>query len=227
MTGIRYRCEPSRTPRIGKPRIESASGASPVRAEVWRLAPRRLSARSAELSVPRTLTRPVRAPGGTMAHTAPAAATGAPNSVPASSGFRAQRALEGLRILIVEDDDDAREMVSIIFAHAGASVECAASAADGFRAFNDNPPQLLVSDIGMPDEDGYSLMRRIRALQCCQGGDVLAIALSAFTRPEDRMLALRAGFTLHIAKPVGPRDLVAAAATVAALIEHRGSRPNR
>src|SRR5688572_28291856 len=179
MTGIRYRCEPARKPRIGKPRIESASGAAPVRAEDWRLAPRRLSARSAVLSVPRTLTGPVRAPGGTMAHTAPAAAAAAPSSAPASSGFRTQRALEGLRILVVEDDDDAREMVSIIFVHAGALVDCAASAADGFRVFYANPPQLLVSDIGMPDEDGYSLMRRIRALQCCEGGDVLAIALSA------------------------------------------------
>jgi CheY-like chemotaxis protein len=219
MTGIRYRCEPSR-----KPRMESRIGSSRVRAEVWRLAPRRLALSSVVLSVPRTLARPVRPPDGTAAHTAPAAAGGAPNSVPASSGFRAQRALEGLRILVVEDDDDAREMVSIIFAHAGASVECAASAADGFRVFSDNPPQLLVSDIGMPGEDGYSLMRRIRALQCCEGGDVLAIALSAFTRPEDRMQALRAGFTLHVSKPVAPPDLVAAAATVAALIEHRASR---
>jgi hypothetical protein len=123
MTGIRYRCELERKPRIGEPCLESPSGESPIRAEVWRRAPRRLSAASVVLSVPRTLTRPVRAPGGTTAHTAPAAATGAPNSVPASSGFRAQRALEGLRILVVEDDDDAREMVSIIFVHAGASVD--------------------------------------------------------------------------------------------------------
>jgi CheY-like chemotaxis protein len=132
-----------------------------------------------------------------------------------------------LRILIVEDDDDTREMVSIIFFNAGALVESAASAADGYRVFYSDHPQLLVSDIGMPDEDGYSLMRRIRALQCCEGGDIPAIALSAFTRPEDRMLALRAGFTLHISKPVAPPDLVAAVASVAALIEHRGSRPAR
>ena len=207
MTGIRYRCEPQ------KPRIESAIGTSPFRTGVRRL--------------PRILTRPERAPGETGAHNTSLAPLGAPNSAPVSSGIRTERALEGLRILLVEDDDDAREMVSIIFFNAGASVESAASAAAGFDAFYNNHPQLLVSDIGMPDEDGYSLMRRIRALQSCEGGDILAIALSAFTRPEDRMLALRAGFTIHISKPVAPPDLVAAAATVAALIRHHGHRPAR
>jgi CheY-like chemotaxis protein len=138
---------------------------------------------------------------------------------PPSSGNRVTRALEGLRILLVEDDDDARELVSIIFANAGAVVQCAASASDGFRVVYESQPQVLVSDIGMPDEDGYSLMRRVRALECSQGGDIPAIALSAFTRPEDRMLALRAGFTMHIAKPVHPTDLVSAVASLAALMK--------
>jgi CheY-like chemotaxis protein len=158
---------------------------------------------------------------------APAAPAGIPDSPPASSGTRTGRILQGVSILIVEDDDDAREMVSIILVNAGAAVECAASAAEGFQAAYASRPQLLVSDIGMPDEDGYSLMRRIRALQSGEGGDILAIALSAFTRPEDRMLALRAGFTIHIAKPVAPCDLVAAAASVAALMGHGGRRPSR
>jgi CheY-like chemotaxis protein len=218
MTGIRYRCERQRESSMG-----SAIGTSPLQADVWRLAPRHLAPSSALRSVPRTLTRPVRAMRGITAHDAAAPPAGAPSSAPASSGTRVPRALEGLHILIVEDDDDTREMVRIIFFNAGASVQCAASAADGYRAFYANHPQLLVSDIGMPDEDGYSLMRRIRALQCCEGGDIPAVALSAFTRPEDRMLALRSGFTLHISKPVRPPDLVAAVATVAALIEHRGS----
>jgi CheY-like chemotaxis protein len=222
MTGIRYRCEPPKNPRI-----ESTNGASLVRTGVWGSPRRRLAPSSAALSVPRTLTGPERPSGETAGHGAPAARIGAPNSEPASSGIRTGRALEGLRILIVEDDEDAREMVSIIFSHAGAVVESAASAAAGFHAFCDNPPQLLVSDIGMPDEDGYSLMRRIRTLQCCEGGDVLAIALSAFTRPEDRMRALRAGFTIHMSKPVAPTELVAAAAAVADLSGHRDGRTAR
>jgi CheY-like chemotaxis protein len=187
------------------------------------------------LSGLRAMARPERAPSRAMAPSHPAAPSGMPDSAPASgstgagpsSGARVERILDGLRILVVEDDDDAREMVSIIFFNAGALVECAASASDGFRVAYDSHPQLLVSDIGMPGEDGYSLMRRIRALQCREGGDILAIALSAFTRPEDRMLALRAGFTIHIAKPVAPSDLVAAVASVAALMGHGGRRPAR
>ena len=94
--------------------------------------------------------------------------------------------LDGLRILVVEDNDDARDLVSFILAAAGASVEATASAADGFEALRSSLPQVLVSDIGMPNEDGYSLMRRIRALQSKEGGDTPAIALSAFARVEDR-----------------------------------------
>jgi CheY-like chemotaxis protein len=100
-------------------------------------------------------------------------------------------------------------------------VESVASAAAGFDAIRQNRPQMLVSDIAMPDEDGYTLMRRVRALQCCEGGDVPAIALSAFTRPEDRMQALRAGFTMHLSKPVSPADLVWAMAQLAALMRRR------
>jgi len=129
--------------------------------------------------------------------------------------------LDGLRILVVEDNEDARDLVSFILAAAGASVEVTASAADGFEALRSSLPQMLVSDIGMPNEDGYSLMRRIRALRSAEGGDTPAIALSAFARAEDRRRALAAGFTLHMAKPVGPADLVAAAATLADHIRQR------
>lgn len=121
------------------------------------------------------------------------------------------RSLFGLRILVVEDDADARELVRAVLIDAGAEVECAASVAEGFDALRHFNPQLLVSDIAMPDEDGYSLMRRVRALRAAEGGTVPAIALSAFTRPEDRTNALAAGFTLHIGKPVFPNDLVDAA----------------
>jgi CheY-like chemotaxis protein len=210
MTVVRYRCE-------HRAHIERELERAPVRTERRRLGRAGAAAGPLRLYVPRALTRP---DTGRRAATAqpPRALASEMGSAPASSGDRRERALHGLRVLCVEDDNDARELVSIILRNAGALVECAASAAHGFDLIHNGHPQLLVSDIGMPDEDGYSLMRRIRALQCCEGGDMLSIALSAFTRPEDRMLALRAGFTIHIAKPVQPSHLVAAVATLAALI---------
>jgi CheY-like chemotaxis protein len=123
--------------------------------------------------------------------------------------------LSGLRVLIVEDDADARELVTAILEDAGAVVEAAESAATGFAAMRSFRPQLLVSDISMPDEDGYSLIRRVRALGASDGGAIPSIALTAYTRIEDRAKALRAGFNLHMGKPVRPVDLVVAVKTLA------------
>lgn len=120
------------------------------------------------------------------------------------------RQLSGLRVLVVEDDVDARELVTAILEDAGAVVAAAESAAEGFAAVTSFRPDLLVSDISMPDEDGYSLIRRVRALAVTEGGEIPSIALTAHTRIEDRTKALRAGFTLHMGKPVRPVDLVAA-----------------
>jgi CheY-like chemotaxis protein len=125
------------------------------------------------------------------------------------------RALAGLRVLVVEDDTDARELVTAILEDAGAIVEAAESAAAGFVAVRSFQPQLLLSDISMPDEDGYSLIRRVRALGEAEGGGIPSIALTAHTRIEDRTKALRAGFNLHMGKPVRPDDLVAAVKTLA------------
>lgn len=187
MTVIRFRCE-------HRTRAEAAvAGSSP-----------RFPARS--------LTRPEEACSGVSEQRPSSTST-----APPSSGSRATRALEGARIVLVEDDDDARDLVGIILSNAGALVHSAASAEEGFRVVATGRAQLLVSDIGMPGEDGYSLMRRIRGLRCSEGGDIPAIALSAFTRPEDRMQALRAGFTTHVAKPVHPADLVHVVATLASL----------
>jgi CheY-like chemotaxis protein len=139
----------------------------------------------------------------------------------ASSGTPARsegKSLSGLRILVVEDDVDSLELVSAVLADAGAVVECAASVAEGFGAFSRSNPDLLVSDIAMPEEDGYSLMRRIRVLCAAEGGLVPAIALSAFTRPEDVVKALAAGFSLHVGKPVFPVDLIHAAGRLMAAL---------
>jgi CheY-like chemotaxis protein len=132
------------------------------------------------------------------------------------SSQRVAGSLSGLRVLVVEDDPDARELVTAILEDAGAVVESAESAAMGFDAVRRFHPQLLVSDIGMPDEDGYSLIRRVRALADDEGGTIPSIALTAYTRREDRDKAIGAGFTLHMGKPVSPLALVTAVRALAA-----------
>jgi PAS domain S-box-containing protein len=126
--------------------------------------------------------------------------------------------LKGLRVLLVEDDRDARELLSAVLVEAGAEVQSAASVAAAVQAFASFHPQILVSDIGMPDEDGYSLIRRIRALGAEDGGAIPSIALTAYTRAEDRTKALGEGFTTHIGKPVNPLDLVAAVSNLACFV---------
>ena len=121
--------------------------------------------------------------------------------------------LDGVRVLIVDDDRDGRDLVAAVVADAGGIVETAESAVEAFAAVARFRPQVLVSDVGMPDEDGYSLIRRIRALDSHDGGAIPAIALSAYTRSEDRTSALEAGFTMHIGKPVDGEHLIAAVAT--------------
>lgn len=130
------------------------------------------------------------------------------------------RGLGGLRILVVEDDPDARELVAAILEDAGAVVQSAESAAAGFAALQAFRPQLLVSDIGMPDEDGYSLIRRVRALGVAGGGGIPSIALTAYTQAQDRAKALDAGFNLHMGKPIKPTDLVAAVKTLSSTLRH-------
>ena len=145
--------------------------------------------------------------------------TGSELDAPTSSSTRRTQALTGLRVLIVEDDDDARELLGTILAAEGAVVESAASAAAAFAALRAFAPALLISDIAMPGEDGYSLIRRIRALGAEAGGHIPAIALTAFTRHEDRREASSAGFTLHISKPIVPRALVTVIAALMSSVQ--------
>ena len=148
-----------------------------------------------------------------------------PLSITAARAVRED--LRGLRLLLVEDDSDAREMVSEILEDAGGVVKTAASAAEAFDAFPGFRPQILISDIAMPGEDGYSLIRRVRALEPALGGDIPAIALTAYTRAEDRTKALAAGFTTHVGKPVNPLDLVAAVGNLAVFARQpRGAQPS-
>src|SRR5580765_580848 len=119
------------------------------------------------------------------------------------------------RILVVDDDADARDLLAQILGQAGADVTVAASADEALDVLRRWRPDVLVSDIGMPGDDGYVLMRKVRALGFEEGGQVRALALTAYARSEDRVLALEAGFHTHIAKPVDPLELTALIAGLA------------
>ena len=120
--------------------------------------------------------------------------------------------LTGLRILLVEDEQDTRDALIAILQQAGALVTATESAAEALRAFEGLRPDLIVSDIGLPGEDGYALIQRIRAIETSLGSrttPVPAIALTAFAREEDRRRALKAGFQHHVGKPIPSDELLA------------------
>ncbi len=123
--------------------------------------------------------------------------------------------LAGLRVLLVDDEADSRDLLNLILNSCGAEVVAADSAAEAYAAIGREKFDLLISDIGMPDEDGFSLIGKIRELPDARGGSVPAIALTAYARSEDRVRAIRSGFQMHIAKPVEPAELVAVAANLA------------
>jgi len=123
--------------------------------------------------------------------------------------------LSDIHVLIVEDDDDGREMLRAILEAQGARVSAASEAASAFELLQTNKPDVLVSDIGLPGEDGYALLERMRALSTDQGGMIPAIALTAYTSVADRTRALAAGFQLHLSKPCDPETLSQAIARLA------------
>jgi CheY-like chemotaxis protein len=132
--------------------------------------------------------------------------------------FRMDRpVLQGVDVLVVDDDPDVRDLVQFILAQCGARVRTAASAAEALEALSQAPPDVLISDIGMPGEDGYSLIRKVRAREASRGRRIAALALSAWGSAEDRQRALAAGFQTHLAKPVQPETL----ARVVAGLSHR------
>jgi CheY-like chemotaxis protein len=134
------------------------------------------------------------------------------------------RNLNGVEALVVDDDRDNRELIKRILTDCGAAVRLAASARDAFAQFRDAVPNLLISDLGMPDVDGFELLDWVRHLAKEEGGQVPAIALTAFARSEDRLRALEAGFSAHISKPVEPSELIA---TVAAVVGPSAPMVNR
>jgi signal transduction histidine kinase/ActR/RegA family two-component response regulator len=128
---------------------------------------------------------------------------------------RAARQLKGLRILVVDDEPRVREAIALVLRDAGSKVNLAASSAEAMTTLRRGRWDVVVSDIGMPGEDGYSFVRRLRKLPANEGGSVPAVALTGYTRAQDQARALEAGFDLHLAKPVEADDLIAAVATVA------------
>ena len=123
--------------------------------------------------------------------------------------------LSGLSVLTVDDETDARELIATVLEHAGARVMAASSAEEALLALSRDRPDVLLSDIGMPPSDGYSLIRKIRELPADQGGRIPAAALTAYSRAEDTRRAFEAGFQRHVAKPVEPDVLVAQVAALA------------
>ncbi|WNG19490.1 PAS domain-containing protein [Cystobacter fuscus] len=117
--------------------------------------------------------------------------------------------LEGLRVLLVDDEADTREFLRTLLEACRVRVETAGSAAEGLRALLQTRPHLLISDIGMPGEDGHAFIRKVRALPASEGGRIPAVALTAYARAEDRTRALLAGFKAHVPKPIERSELLA------------------
>jgi CheY-like chemotaxis protein len=126
--------------------------------------------------------------------------------------------LDGLKILAVDDAADALELAAAILMGAGANVKTCSSAAEGLAILQSWRPDVLVSDIDMPGEDGYSLIRNVRALESARGGRTPAVALTALSRPEERARALSAGFSMHVPKPVDPEEFTTIIASVARIL---------
>ena len=152
-----------------------------------------------------------------IAKRAPAAAES-----PSSPSFPCSPELTGIRVLIVDDEPDSRELLAAFFTDCKASVTTAASAAEGLAVLERVRPDVLISDIGMPDEDGYAFIAKVRARPESAGGKTPAIALTAYARAEDRARVLLAGFQSHMAKPVEPVEIVA---LVSSMISVRQPRP--
>jgi len=122
--------------------------------------------------------------------------------------------LEGLRLLLVDDEQDSRDMLVAVLEQCGAVVQSVGSAASALSSLDEFQPDVLVSDIGMPGEDGYALIRQIRALESARWGALPAVALTAYASAEDRVRVLAAGFQMHVPKPVDAAELAATVATL-------------
>jgi len=124
--------------------------------------------------------------------------------------------LKGLRVLVVDDEEDARELLTTALTQSGAEVRTAATVRAALDILDQWKPNVLVSDIGMPGQDGYDLIKTVRALEPEKGGTIPAVALTGYASAEDAARTRLAGYETHMAKPVAPSDLVVAVASLVA-----------
>jgi PAS domain S-box-containing protein len=146
-------------------------------------------------------------------------ARGAHAAPSASAARESGNELRGLKVLVVDDEEDTRELLRAALGDCGAQVLVAATAREAVGLAASARPDVLISDIGMPDEDGFELIRRVRELPAESGGGVPAIALTAYARTEDRLRVLRSGYQMHVPKPVELAELVT---VVASLVRRKG-----
>ena len=125
-----------------------------------------------------------------------------------------QEQLRGLRVLVVDDEADARELAKAILHDCGCEVALAASVSEALASFESDPPDVLLADISMPERDGYDLIRHVRTMPREKGGDVPAAALTAYTRVEDKRRIFDAGYTMYLAKPIEPGELAEVVASL-------------
>lgn len=140
-----------------------------------------------------------------------------PTALAPTPSLEHPRELQGLSVLIIDDEADTREMLAELLTQRGCSVIIAASAADGIAVLDRASPQVIVCDIGMPVVDGYRFIEQVRQRGANKGGRTIAVALTAYAAPEDRRRALSAGFQMHLTKPVEPAEFLAVIANLAQL----------
>ena len=143
-----------------------------------------------------------------------------PPAVESTHGQQYEASLAGLRVLLVEDEPDALEFVLAALQHYGVDVTAVSTSHAALEALDmaiasGAPPDVIISDIGLPDEDGYKLMEQLGGRGKSLGGRIPVIALTAYGRPQDKRRALAAGFRMHLTKPVTPEALAAALAVLA------------
>lgn len=154
---------------------------------------------------------PGRGGGATFVVQLPLAAALLPNpdSVPPTAPSQSGHELEGVRVFVVDDEEDARDAILGVLSRRGATVSAASTVDEAMDEIRARPPDVIVSDLGMPGEDGYDLIRRLRALPEAAGGTTPAVVLSGYATPVHRGRALESGFQAYLEKPVVPEDLVA------------------
>jgi CheY-like chemotaxis protein len=140
--------------------------------------------------------------------TRPASREARASTPPGNDDLRFPPEIRDLRVLILDDERDARELMEAVLERGGARVKLVSSAQEALESIRNQRPDVIVSDIGMPEEDGYVFIRTLRAMSREDGGQIPAVALTAYARAEDRRRALLAGFQNHAAKPIEPQELV-------------------